>query len=516
MAGISRLGLFVALTLLSLNCAAPARNLIVPERPAPQKDPFAGEDGHVDLEKANAFVRKAEQALLENNFDAAEKYLIQAEPFGNDTTQEMLRGFRQKMAHIQAMRLAKPLANQLKAGKCMVVAQQMAATLGRGKRKMVGVLLRKELSAGLLDCLLGALQIDVSIGRELSESAVLRKALTKLHYQRLQAGVDDATATRVVTRLQKLIDQKRWQKVVATLDELVARKEAGSKEVRGVMKVVRTAIAKQIEGLVAGGLKMSFGVAGRLRQVDKLIRLGRFSSEQQLQAGLAEKVRAKRNTLALAVQCKNIGCKWVSPRKVFALGMPAIRPLLDVRGEPIAKAKHAMVLWLVATGKGFGLVAKEKPTAGGELEVLRQEAWGWVSSPRVLERDTREVLPPDAAIVGKPVWGALRQGQKLWELGRVVSLKGSRVQIQRASDHRMVERGRSSLVYGKTKVGMRVMADCGKLAVLQSSTLLQVSRPKQGEPVFSVRCEEGPQKGKTRRVLYGALRAEGKVIKQLP
>ncbi len=495
-------------TLVLVSCGPPPRPSVGHDSP-PAKT-ATPEDPNVDVKKARAYILKARAVLEEDKHLAAPRQILaQAEPFANDTVREEIRRLRQHIDSLEADREIPAVLSLAKSGQCIDAANKVAAIAKRRRGSVVPRFVRDKTSKQTLDCLLGALDIDVSIGRELADSLALKKALAPDHFQQLQSKVADATVGTIIKQLDEPLQKRRWAKVVKQLDELVARMVAGKLDVRKVMSLVRAGVSEDIEKKVADKLANSSGVGAALREVDKLIEAARWKTSsvhkgEQLPAAIV----TRRRQLAFWALCTSLGCKQVSARQSWAYGHAEVRPLLDTKGKPLATIKHAGVAWRIAESSGWVLVAQKDPGAVEGPEALLAAAQGWVLSARLRKKDTAEMLPPGDAIVGTRVWGPLRKGQSTWELGRVTAVKKGQLEIERLADRQKVTLARGKVRFGTIRPDTKVLANCSRGLVTSPAMIDKVVGGGRGDPVAKLSCldDKGERNAVKRQAQLGSLR----------
>ncbi len=492
-------------------CGPPPRPIIDPAAP-PAAEAIV-EDAGVDVARARAILKEARAALEDADFARARKLATDAEPYADEDVREEIRAARQTIDERVAKTEAPKVLELAAAGSCQQAAESAAAVAASTRGTAVVVFLRAAVSKPVLECLMKALAIDTSIGRELAENAALRVALEPAELETWQAQVDAATVGVLVEALGEPMRRRDWVKAVRGLDEMVRRKEAGAYEVAKVMKIVRLGIAEDVEAK-AKGLGVALGAGSLLAAIDKLIEAGRWDAARG--EPVPEALSTRREQAAFWAVCAAQGCRLKSPAEpAWAFGRADVRPLSELGGEATAHLAHARKVWRVADGRSFVLVAEKDPGALDSVIEAMPSALGWVSTGSIRPSDTSELLPPGESIVGARVWGAFRPGQKAWELGVVVGVKGAELEVERVADRKVVKAQRNAVRFGTVRAGTKVLADCGgKTLHPKPATIDEVVAIGRGDLLAKVTCldDTGAATGPKQEVQLGSLRAEPRDI----
>jgi len=209
-----------------------------------------------------------------------------------------------------------------------------------------------------------------------------------------------------------------------------------------------------------------------------------------------------------------VRCQASAPKAVWVYGNAKLRPVNDPRGEPRAEAlAHGTKAWQIAVATGWALLALKDP---GQLDGLAERAApaaGWVKDNALKGEDTTEWLPPGDAMVGTRVWAPLRKGDKNYELGHVVSVKGGRVTIRRLTDREEVVVSQGQVHFGLVKKGTKVLGFCTKFTKLEPALVESVKLTKyeqQGDPLVTLRCldADGKPTDKTKEGQLASVRVD--------
>lgn len=475
-------------------------------------------DRHADPKKARALIEEAVASLRDGDLEGARAFLAKAEPFADELKREEVRQVRQSVDSAEADEYVAPIREAAGSGRCEDALEAAGEVIDE-KGGAIAAFVRKGTSKALLKCLLGQLHIDLSIGRELAESERLERVLAKDDLQKYRAKVTDATVAELITRFETPIAERRWVDATKLLDELMERKELGPREYNRIMGIIREGIAKDVQGRVAEALGEQRGAADALEEVDELIARGAWGEVKGSAVGgteMPKEVARARRHLALWAECARLRCTLSKPEKGWAYGDIALSPVLNQKGEALKTLEHGTELWTIATGFGTALVAEKDPGGvpdkgdDGALAARSKVAAGWIDTRGMKRQDTAEMLPPADSIVGTRVWGPLREGQKTYELGKVVGVgTGQDVEVARLADDAKVTLSRLKVRFGTLTKGTEVLALCGQALKMQPARVVSVKQPPRGQAVVAIECL-GPDGNVSQKKdeLIGSLRAE--------
>lgn len=471
----------------------------------PLTDPGIDHDKGVDPNKARKLLARAEVALVKKDIAGVKRLTGQAEPFADEAVREEIRDLLQRADRSVAKEEAPKILELAKTGQCQKAAEETARVAEAQRGTAVIRFLKEDVSKPILGCLLDALAIDVSVARELAEVGAIKKALHTIDFDQWEAKLDETIVGSLVSSLQATMSKRNWSKAVVELDEMVARKEAGPRDVARVMKVIRNGITDDVVKKTAAGLGVKLGAANLLKDIDALIAAGRWSEAEPM----PDVVRERSEEAAMWAICAAQDCTLSSPQAVWAYGLLEPRPVLDVTGKATARIKHGRKVWRLTEGRGLVLVADHDPGALDGIGARIPVAVGWVPAASLASSDTAERLPPGDAIVGTRVWGPLRGAGKEWELGVVQEAKGDSLTIERISDGKSTTARRAEVRFGTVKPGTRVLALCVHPVKLESARIDEVIPMSPGDPHVKLSCldDKGAPTGVLREVLLGSLRA---------
>ena len=467
------------------------------------------QDANVDIGKAKVLIEQAVAALRDGKLEDARRFLSEAEKFADEMKREEAREVRQSIDSAEADKYVPNVKKLAEEGKCEEAVDTAVEVIEGKKGGAIPVFVRDRANKSLLDCLLGQLKIDLSIGRELADSDKVKKTLKKNALQQFQKAVTDAMVEELISQFETPIAERRWIDAKALLDELVQKKEAGDREFNRIMGIIRKGIAKDINEKVREALSDKKGVSDALTEVDRLIEVADYgkTAGKSLKGTVPTEVKLDRDTLALWKVCADFSCTMVSPKQNWMYGHGDLHAPLSPKDKPKTKVRHATRVWRLAESRGWVLIAdqKKKPKSIDSVSARVGVASGWVKSAAIKGSDTAAWLPPGESIVGTRVWGPLRKGQKELELGSVIKLKGAKVAVERLSDRNIVEVPLRQVRFGTISKGTKILARCRHPIKLEAAVIAKVKFPAKGDPTVKYTCAEG---GEKRDDQLGSVRAK--------
>jgi hypothetical protein len=480
-----------------------------------------GLDANVDTKKARAFIEDAVAKLRDDELSAARELLKKAEPFADELKKEEIRSVRQTIDNAEADKYIPGIRKLAKSGKCED-AMETSGEIVDQKPGAIAAFVKKGTSRHLLDCFVGQLTVDLSIGRELAEAPRLKKVLAKDHLEKYRKAVTDATVKALIDRFEAPIAERKWVDAKKLLDELVERKEVGPREYNRLMGVIQEGIAKDVMERIAAGLESQTGAKDALVEVDELIEKGAWGKVKGSAVGAAvmpPEIATGRRQLALWTECARMRCSLDKPAEAWAYGDIGLHPALDAKGKAIETFKHATKLWTIASSHGWALVTTKEPKGlpdKGDDDALAARdkvAKGWIKTKGIKRADTARLLPPGESIIGTRVWGPLREGQKLYELGLVVGVKARDVVVERFADKQKVTISRQKVRFGTLDKGTKVKALCVHQVKMESARVQKVKKQPRGGALVTIQCLDPDGKpSRTKDELIGSVRAEAREL----
>ncbi len=230
--GMIRLCLACALVIWGASCG-----------PAGDKEPEAGgaKSEGVDVEKARRLLSQAEKARQEKQFDKARALLAKANRFADTSTLQEIQATIETIDRRESKLFAKQIAKLVEDGKCAEALDSTAAMLKKNKGTALAGQVRRRTNESNVACLDGLIGDEESLpqGRKLAIADDTRLALGKAAYDELQTKVFEKVVAGLMKAVEEPLGERRWEDVVARLDEAVMSGQAGAPEREEVLQLVR-------------------------------------------------------------------------------------------------------------------------------------------------------------------------------------------------------------------------------------------------------------------------------------
>ncbi len=418
------------------------------------------------------------------DFEGARRLFGQADKLADEGVRQDIDALVERTNAAEAQALAEDLVVLANKGKCQKAAVGVAEVVRARAELAAGM--REAMSKSLGKCadrLVG--KDDLAAARALVWGDEAALAMNDRALKAAKKRVLDAISAAIDEKVGKHLEARRFEEALAAAAELEKEGVVSAAEKKKVLALAReniVAAAAELAGKPQDELE-----GDELERLDAWLVLGWAEASER-----PEELLNLRREVAFAAVCASLRCEASSIEKRWLFGHATPRPHLDPKGAPVAEQlKSGALVWAIAKGGGYVLVATEKP---GELEGVRGRAHvgvGWVSETNLRDTDTSELLPPGESLLGLRVWALLRKGEKLLELGTVSELRGANVLVRRLSDRAEVELPRAKLSFGVAKPGTKVLGFCAKADALEPALIESVkesAHDQTGDPVAKLRC----------------------------
>lgn len=463
-------------------------------------------DSQVDVRKARELIIQADEARERGDFDQARAFLTNADPLADVTVRDEIRVSRELVDEVQAKAFAEDIVNAAEDGRC---EEAIADTFTVVKMSTgLALFIRRFSSESIAECLEAEIDNDE-----------LAKVRTQLSAEQTEESLDSKSFKAVKKKLRKAVAKELkqavaepfkdgdWKTVIVKTDELVAAGIAGDDEKAKVIENIQEAVTEEIRALHEEAMGESKGATSALERIDELVALAWGDKAP-------DKIAQRRKELAFWIACDSVNCKPSSPGKVWTDGHVKLRPVKDPRGDGGGEViEHGTLLWEIAHAPGWVLVALKDP---GELEGIgarANPAAGWLKDAETKNEDTSEALPPGASLVGTRVWGPFRKGEKNYELGTVLKVKGAKATVQRMADREEIDVPRSQLRFGLVKKGTKVLGYCQSFTKLEPA-LVEAAKltnlQHSADPLVTLACldADGKPTGEKKEGQLGSVRID--------
>jgi hypothetical protein len=456
-----------AILLLALSPAA------CEENPTP-KDPSKKLDSaeQAKILKSRQKIDGAKDALDTKNYDQARKLLREAAELAVESHKFEIEETAERIDKRQAKLWSNEAHELYEQKKCKEAFDQLAEQINGLESEAFTRELRKLTGAEAQQCASGAIDGWTTSGKFADARTFVNANSTKAVLgptgaKKLATELDLVIAEAIKGQVASEIKAKKWGEALEKVDKAVKAGDATEDIASQVIATVREAavpdLAAQAQRAVGQG-----DASKTLASVDATIKLLRW--EPTAADGTAppkekappEELAKKRDGLAVWVEAQKLNVKMgKKPEKKYLHGKFALMPAMKIDAPSRRDLAPGTELWVLGLAKDRALVADADPGSFG-LSAQFEKAIGWVTLNRLEKDPTAEWLPPDDQLKGLQVWGALRSGETLLELGTVTEVTGKDISVKRMTDGQVSKHPRGKLRPGKIAVGVKLTGVCAK------------------------------------------------------
>lgn len=443
------------------------------EETPPAKDPSKKLDpGEVaKIQKSRQKIDGAKDALDTKNYDQARKLLREASELGVESHKFEIEETAEKVDKRQAKLWSNEAHELFEQKKCKEAFDQLAEQINGLESEAFTRELRKLSGTEAQTCASGAIDSMTTSGKFADARTFVNAASTKTVLgaqgaKKLATELDLVIVEALKGQVDADIKAKKWGPALEKVDAAVKAGNATDDIAAQVIAAVRDAAAPDL----AGQAQRAIGTGDAPKQLatlDATIKLLRW--ETTAADGTAppkekappEELSKKRDGLATWVLAQKLNIKMgKKPEKKFLHGKFALMPAMKIDAASKRDLAAGTELWVLGLAKDRALVADSDPGVG--LASQFEKAIGWVKLERLQKDPTAEWLPPDDQLKGEQVWGPLRSGEALLELGTVTEVTGKEVSVKRLTDGQISKHPRAKLRPGKIAAGVKLSGVCAK------------------------------------------------------
>ena len=482
----------LALSLLAAGCE---------EQPA-QKGPKNALDAaeQARIRQGRKLLVQAEDAINEKKFDVARKALRKAEQLSVESLRFEIEETIEKVDKRHAKLWANEVAEDFKNKNCVGALKQLAEPL---KANAESEAFLRELSRlvgpDVLTCAQAAadqlvLGLDYVGARKAIAGSDTKTLLGSTAWKKLRAELETTILEGLRAQIAADMKARKWAAAAEKIDAAEKKGDATEKQVAALYQGIRDAVAPEIASTIARSIGKRDARAG-LRHVDALAKVARWVitgadiAALQIGAALPEELSKKRETLSTWVEAQRLAMVALSrPEARYAHGKIQVFPANQSSSPSKSEIPHGTKIWVLGVGRGLALVTTTDPS-GSRLVDLLDKVAGWAPTKHLVKDNPIDWLLPEDQIKGQRVWGPLRAGHPLWELGVVMSIQGRDLTVQRLADGQNFKMPRSKLRSGRLSPGTRVLTFC--VAKEQPAQVVEV--PPSGRTA-KLKCDGGQEK----------------------
>jgi len=442
------------------------------EETPPPKDPSSTLDAaeQAKIQKSRGKIDVAKDALDSKKYDQARKSLREAAELGVESHKFEIDETADKIDKRQARLWANEAHELFVNSKCAEAFGQLAEQVDGLESEAFTRELRKLTAVEGLKCASETIDGMTTTGKFAEARAFVNAVPTKTVLgptvaKKLGTELDLVVAEAIKGQVAADVSAKKW---AAAIEKIDAAQKAGhaTEDIAGqALAVVREAAAPEIAALAVRAVGQ--GDAPRtLLAVDANIRLLRWEpagvdgTPAAKEKAPPDELAKKRHALTVWVEAQRLNIKMQKkPEKKYLHGKFALMPAAKLDAASRRDLAGGTEVWVIGLSKDRALVTDSDP-GSALLSAMFEKAIGWVKYDRLMKDPTTEWLPPDDQLKGEQVWGPLRTGETLLELGTVSDVLGKEISVKRLADGQVTKLTRAKLRPGKLAVGLKLAGMC--------------------------------------------------------
>lgn len=453
---------------------------------------------------------EAREALGKGDRKKARALAEEAQKTGDPSVAEQARITLEQIDRSDARHAGKAVKDALAGGQnaetCKKAIEILASTLGDQPSPVLMRDVRKETLQQLSSCVQatidGADKMEAfAEARKIIDLPATKTAVGNDTYHSLATAFNDKTVASLVAAVQADIKANKWENAFATIKKWADAGATGAEQLEVARQQVRDTITKEL-------ITRGNAVLGQAKPEPVLADVDRA---MKLFEGLnvSPELKTLQSHIQAWIECKKLGCTVIpKPRMQFTFGATPLLPATSAASEtPVESLPNATKLWVLATGKGKSLVAREDPGAVRTWGERLAAGKGWIDASVMQNDDTSLWLPMGKALEGVRVWLPTGRDDKLYLLGAVETVSGKDVTVKKISDGQSSTLKRDDLRTGNMQRGLKVLAFCGDN--LSQARFEEFVSMASGTSVARVTCLTADGKDdKLRDVVLGSLRTK--------
>ena len=458
--------------------------------------------------KAAKFLEKAVEARKNGRFDEARNLLGKATNRAAGNQLHSIQTALESLNRTQAKSIEQDVITQIEDGQCKQAIEYAASHCSTSE--LFTSAIQKRTDKPLSACILAHVDLqELATASELAFGENAQLALSAHRLKRVRKRVRKAMAKHVTSQIKQAYEQHDYVEVMAIVKRLHDQKIATDRVRDKVISAVRESVTQDVETIFEE-TKQSLDKAPKaLEQTRSLIAT---AWPEGGSAKAPKKLTERIVHLRFFVGCNTIRCGSTDVQSQWTYGDTPIRAIEDPRSEgAIETLRSGSRVWALARGKNQTLIATSDPGEPQDLIERALKATGWIDTNRLKTEDTSGWLPPGDSLLKTRVWGPLREGEKLFELGYITAIDGKNVTVRRLSDRVEVTLPKAKIHFGLVKADTKVMAYCREVDRLEPALIIDVKETafeQQGDPLVNLRClnDKGDITGQVKEGQLAAVR----------
>ncbi|MBK8258141.1 MAG: hypothetical protein IPK82_36430 [Polyangiaceae bacterium] len=453
----------MSLVLAPIGCEEPP-----PKDPSNKLDPAE----QAKIQKSRQKIDGAKEALDTKNYDQARKLLREAAELGVESHKFEIEETADRIDKRQAKMWANESHDLFEAKKCKEAFDQLAEQINgleseaftREIRKLTGPE-AAQCASNTVDSLMTADKF--ADARAFVNAAPTKTVLGPTGSKKLVTELDLVIIEAMKGKVADDVKNKKWGAALEKVDAAVKAGSATDEIATQVIASIRDAAAPD---LAAQAVKSIGGgdAPKQLAALDATMKLLRWETTgadgtpASKEKAAPDDLSKKRDALATWVEAQRLNIKMgKKPEKKYLHGKVALMPAMKIDAASKRDLAPGTELWLLGVSKDRALVADSDPGTYA-LSPQFERAIGWVRLDRLMKDPTVEWLLPDDQLKGEQVWGPLRTGETLLELGTVTEVTGKEISVKRLTDGQVSKHPRAKLRPGKIALGVKLTGVCTK------------------------------------------------------
>jgi len=454
---------------------------------------------------------EARKEMAKGNRKKARELANEALKVGDPGVADQARTTLEQIDRGDARHASKVVKEGLKTGQgpeqCSSALQTVSETLGESPSPVLIRDIRKETLQPLSGCMQGLVDGANSVetfaqARKVIDSPTAKNAVGADTWHVVSTALNDKTVAAMVAAAQPDIKSGKWEAAFALMKQWAEKGAAGPPQVEAASQQARDLITKDLitRGNEALGTPKAPAVLAEVERALKLFEGLNVSGE----------LKAMHSWLGGWLECKKIGCTMTpKPKLSYTLGATPMLPLQTAQeGTAAESLANATKVWVLATGKGRSMIAKDDP---GDRKTWAQRfaaASGWVDGTTLQNEDTTYWVPVGKALENVRVWLPSGHDDKLYLLGVVQSVEGKDVTVKKLADNQTATVKRDVLRSGNLAKGLKVLAFCGTDQLKPTEARFEEVIVLSGVATAKVTCigQDGKD-GKVLTEVLGSLRS---------
>jgi len=442
------------------------------EETPPAKDPSSKIDPaeQAKIQKSRSKIDAAKDALDSKAYDQARKLLREASELGVESHKFEIEETAEKLDKRQAKMWFNEAHELFGQKKCVEAFAQLAEQIDGLESETFTREIRKLTATEAQECASGAIDAMSANGkfaeaRAFASAAPTKSVLGPAGAKKLATELDLVIAEALKGQVDPDVKAKKYGVALEKIDAAVKSGNATEEIAATAIAHVRDAATPDIAAQAAAAIGRG-DASKTLVAIDATIKQLRWEptapdgTPAPKEKATPDELAKKRDGLATWVEAQRLQIKMGNrPEKKYLHGKMALQPAAKADAPSRRDLAPGTELWVIGVAKDRALVADVDPGTS-QLAVVFEKSVGWVKLDRLQKSPTVDWLPPDDQLKGEQVWGPLRSGQTLLELGTVTDVTGKDVSVKRMTDGQITKLARGKLRPGKIAVGLKLVGVC--------------------------------------------------------